>query len=229
MSHIRRALGFCGLLLLGVIHTTAAPQTGKSSTAPPIETTICKIMEKPAAFNNKLVRISGLVAVGIEYFTVSSEDCSDQIWLAYGDRSLPPGYGLMIDGARRPRAKTREGRLIPPIPITLVRDSNFEKLNALLSQSAQMNLLPENFLRRQRVRATLIGRIDGVSKEIHEAHRKRSPSSKPDFKGFGQIDLFDAQLVIQQVESGAVIEPGVVKLGENPPDVGPISFPQLPK
>jgi hypothetical protein len=47
-----------------------------------------------------------------------------------------------------------------------------------------------------RVTATFTGRIDSVSKELHAAHLKQSPNEKHGFKGFGQMGLFDAQLVV---------------------------------
>ena len=57
-----------------------------------------------------------------------------------------------------------------------------------------------------RVTATFVGRIDAVSPEIHAAHLKRSPTDRPDYKGFGQMGLFDAQLVVQFVENDAIMD-----------------------
>jgi hypothetical protein len=59
---------------------------------------------------------------------------------------------------------------------------------------------------RHRVSATFIGRIDGVSSDIHVFHLKRSPLDRADFLGFGQMGLFDAQLVVKSVESDAVLD-----------------------
>jgi hypothetical protein len=57
-----------------------------------------------------------------------------------------------------------------------------------------------------RVTATFVGRLDGVSPEIHDFHKKRSEHDRADFLGFGQMGLFDAQLVMQSVEGDAVLE-----------------------
>jgi hypothetical protein len=57
-----------------------------------------------------------------------------------------------------------------------------------------------------RVTATFTGRIDGVSKEIHAAHLKRSSFDHPDFKGFGQMGMFDAQFVLQSVENVLAVD-----------------------
>ncbi|HXY25425.1 MAG TPA: hypothetical protein VEI73_12290 [Candidatus Acidoferrum sp.] len=57
-----------------------------------------------------------------------------------------------------------------------------------------------------RVTATFTGRIDSVSKQIHEAHLKRSPFEHNDAKGFGQMGLFDAQLVVGLVEEVLAVD-----------------------
>ncbi len=71
-------------------------------------------------------------------------------------------------------------------------DARSEKLN------------PDKFVFHQ-VTATFVGRIDGVTPEIHAAHLKRSPMDRADFLGFGQMGLFDAQLVVQSVKGDAVL------------------------
>lgn len=52
-----------------------------------------------------------------------------------------------------------------------------------------------------RVAATFTGRVDGVSKQVHEAHRKRSSGDQIDGKGFGHMGMFDAQIVVQSIEN----------------------------
>jgi len=57
-----------------------------------------------------------------------------------------------------------------------------------------------------RVTATFNGRIDSVSKQLHEAHLKKSPSEPQDFKGFGQMGMFDAQIVVGIVEDVLAVD-----------------------
>ncbi|PYU28542.1 MAG: hypothetical protein DMG32_02325 [Acidobacteria bacterium] len=62
-----------------------------------------------------------------------------------------------------------------------------------------------------RVTATFIGRIDGVSKEIHAAHVKRSSRNPVDGKGFGHMGMFDAQIVVQSVEKVVAADESVIR------------------
>jgi hypothetical protein len=64
---------------------------------------------------------------------------------------------------------------------------------------------PDNFV-FHRVSATFIGRIDGVSDDVHAFHLKRKDLDNADFLGFGQMGLFDAQFILQSVENDAVLE-----------------------
>jgi hypothetical protein len=60
--------------------------------------------------------------------------------------------------------------------------------------------------RTYRVTATFTGRIDGVSREIHEAHQNRSSRHQVDGKGFGHMGMFEAQLVVQSVENVVAVD-----------------------
>jgi hypothetical protein len=57
-----------------------------------------------------------------------------------------------------------------------------------------------------RVAATFTGRIDAVSEDVHAFHLKRTDTDRADFLGFGQMGLFDAQLVVQSVGNDAALE-----------------------
>ncbi len=133
---------------------------------------------------------------------------SGEIWFALADGSGPPGLQVTVPGRGTSGGKDSNGRRSRPIPVTLVRDENFEKLENYLTESAKaesgMPCGPTCHL--YDVEATFIGRIDGVSKEVHAAHLKKSPLQSSDFKGFGQMGLFDAQLVVQSVKDVEAVE-----------------------
>jgi hypothetical protein len=173
----------------------------------PIETTVCKIMENLSAFNNKLVRVRGYVSVSFEYSMLNAEGCTEVLWFAIADGSGPPGLVATVNGSGSPGGKTSKGAPVKPIPVKLVRDANYEKFEHYMMVKAEekpcLDLLSEPTppdCDVDRVTATFIGRIDSVSKEIHTAHLKRSSFEHPDFKGFGQMGMFDAQFVLQSVE-----------------------------
>jgi len=112
-----------------------------------------------------------------------------------------------------PGGKTSKGRAVLPLRVKLVRDSIFEKFQRYMTVKAQAKPSFDDLTRPtpvdcgvERVTATFIGRVDGVSKEIHAAHQKRSGNSNPDFKGFGQMGSFDAQLVVQSLEDVLAVD-----------------------
>ena len=176
----------------------------------PIKTTVCEIVENPAAFNNKLVRVRGHVSVNFEYSTLEGDGCTDAIWFAYGDGSAPPGLVAYIIGNALPAAEDAQGARVALIRVRLIRNSNFNKFERLMTAAVKADARSAkshaNELVLHRVTATFVGRIDGVSPEIHAAHLKRSPTDRPDYKGFGQMGLFDAQLVVQSVENDAIMD-----------------------
>jgi hypothetical protein len=182
----------------------------------PVETTVCEIAENPSAFNNKLVRVRGHVSVNFEYSTIEGDGCSDAIWFAYGDDSGPTGLVATVMGGARPGAEDADGKLIPPVRVKLIRNSNFSKFQRMMAAAVKADDLAmksrKDELVTHRVTATFVGRVDGVSPEIHAYHLKRSPLDKADYLGFGQTGLFDAQLVVKSVENDAVRDTVRVRL-----------------
>ena len=185
----------------------------KKAQPKPIGTTVCKIMENPSTFNNKLVKIRGYVSVSFEYSMLQAEGCTEALWFAIADGTGPPGLVATVNGSGRPGGKNSKGAPVKPVSIKLVRDSNYEKFEHCMTVKAEekhcLDLLSEPTSPDcgvDRVTATLIGRIDSVSKEIHAAHLKRSSGDHPDFKGFGQMGMFDAQFVLQSVEDVLAVD-----------------------
>jgi hypothetical protein len=176
----------------------------------PVETTVCEITENPSTFNNKLVRLRGHVSVNFEYSTIEGEGCSDGLWFAYGDGSWPPGLAAHVAGGAQPGAEDANGEYVPPISVKLIRNSNFSEFQRMMATAVKADSRAEKSSPKDyvshRVTATFVGRIDGVSPEIHAFHLKRSPMGKADYLGFGQMGLYDAQLVVRSVESGATLD-----------------------
>jgi hypothetical protein len=176
----------------------------------PVETTVCTILEHPSAFNNKMVRIRGYASGNFEYSELGADGCTRSLWFAYGNGGGPPGLVATVSGGARPGSEDAEGRLILPVPVKLVQDSNFQRFQKLMSARAKAD---ERDLKRNgdtwtfyRVAATFTGRIDAVSDDVHVFHLKRKNTDRADFLGFGQMGLFDAQFVLQSVGNDAVLE-----------------------
>ena len=206
----------CLIILLVLFSAASLECTQKDSThirEKPIETTVCKIIENPSAFNNKLVKVRGYVAVSFEFSTLQEEGCPDAIWFAVADGSGPPGLVITVNGSGKPGSKNSKGEPVKPIPVTLVCDSNYEKFERYMAVKAEGKPCINDLSKPtptdcavDRVTATFIGRIDGVSKKIHAARLKKSLSSHPDNRGFGQMGMFDAQLVVAEVEDVEAVD-----------------------
>jgi hypothetical protein len=176
----------------------------------PIETTVCAILEHPSTFNNKMVRIHGYATGNFEYSELGADGCSRSLWFVYGDGEGPPDLAAFVSGGARSGSEDAEGKLILPVPVKLVQDSNFQRLQKLMRARTKLderNLKEDvGTLTFYRVAATFTGRIDAVSEDVHAFHLKRTDTDRADFLGFGQMELFDAQFVLQSVGNDAVLE-----------------------
>ena len=108
--------------------------------------------------------------------------------------------------------------------IVLVRDSSYIQLIHYLELSATGESCTEGppppdappDCRTYRITATFIGRIDGVSKEVHRAHRRLTSNDRFDIKGFGDMGMFEAQLVVQSVENVVAVDTSESKHAGSP-------------
>jgi hypothetical protein len=105
-------------------------QTKPDKTIPiPINTSVCKILDDPSVYNNKLVKVRGYVRANFEYSVLIDEHCpDDSIWFAFADGSAPPELQTMVGGSGSPGGKGSKGRLTLPISVHLVKDENFALL-----------------------------------------------------------------------------------------------------
>jgi len=198
------------LLILGLAVPLANGQKNTKRPKPgPVETTVCKVLGDPSGYNNRLVTVRGWVSASSEYSLLVDERCdTDPMWLAFADGSAPPQLEAIINGTGTAGDRDSKGRQIPPIPVHLIRDANYMQLMHYLALSAKGKACADGpplafppDCTTYRVAATFTGRVDGVSAQIHEAHRKRSSRDQIDAKGFGHMGMFDAQIVVQSVEN----------------------------
>lgn len=209
-----KAIHFFILLIPGLAVLPAYGQkTINNLHQAPVETTVCKIIGDPSAYNNKLVKVRGYVLANFEY-SVLLDECSPDngIWFAFADGSGPPQLEIMLRGSGTPGGRDSKGRRIPPIPVRLIKDSSFEELLHYWAISVKGKACadgpPPAFppdCTTYCVTATFVGRIDGVSRKIHAAHLRRS-SRDPVGKGFGNMGMFDAQIVVQSVENVVAVD-----------------------
>jgi hypothetical protein len=138
---------------------------------------------------------------------LSGDGCQQALWFSYGEDGGPPTLAAYVGGGARPGSEDPEGRLILPAPITLVRDSKLKRFEeqtvAMARADADYEKKHPNQYVSHCVTATFIGRIDAVSSEIHEFRKKQKTHEPPDYLGFGQMGLYEAQLIVQSVVDNA--------------------------
>jgi hypothetical protein len=176
----------------------------------PVDTTVCAVLENPAAFNNKVVRIRGHFTGNFEYSTFSADDCGS-LWFEYGDGGGPPTLAIYVSGGARPGSEDAQGKLILPVPVKVVHEDKLERFEKQTEAMARADADWEREHPHQYVHhcvtATFIWRIDAVSSEIHEFRKKQRTEGHSDRLGFGQMGLFEAQLVVQSVVDNASLGP----------------------
>jgi hypothetical protein len=189
---MKRYLVFAGLIL-GI---------GCGLHAQIVDVNICDVVKSPASFNGKMVRIKGTVVAGFDQFIVrdsTDPNCGypvDGIWLTYpqGTKAKSgPAAMLVIQPAKNFAGKYQAATATP---VTLEKDKEFKQFDSLLSQTHQKGADMCLGCTRYQVAATLVGRLDTVA----DATLKRDSSGKiVGFGGFGNMNSYPAQLVLQSV------------------------------
>jgi hypothetical protein len=113
----------------------------------PKRVTACQVKKDPAAYNHKLLELTGLISHGFEDFTLFDPSCSSSphVWLEYGGTASSGTMyccGVTADRSR-PKPAVVEG-----IPIPLIDDERFRTFDRLVQQR------PDTV-----VRATIVGRF----------------------------------------------------------------------
>lgn len=194
--------------------TTCAQKVAKNPAQEPKETDICQILSKPYPYNNTIVKIRAYMETSWEFSMLMDERCG-ALWLGFADGSAPPELVAIVNGNGTAGGKDADGRQIPPISIRLLRDSNWEQLAHYMNQNAKAqecgkepapDLDHLSDCTTYRITATFTGRIDAVSKSVYESRRKRKTGDKIDWKGFGHMGMFDAQIVVKTVEDVVAVD-----------------------
>jgi len=110
-----------------------------------------------------------------------------ELWLRYGAAAGPSTLAASVTTTNEFGSEDSEGKRILPVPVVLVRDSKFERFDALV----RMNTGRYGPSSDQRVTATFVGRIDAVSNEVHD-YLQKQPVQRRIMLGFGQMGSFEA-------------------------------------
>lgn len=206
-----RAIALSLLLLL--VLPAYGQKTAQKGAHKPAETTVCKVLDNPSAFDNELVKIRGYLKFWEEGSELRDDNCPNiAVWFGGFGNVILPGPAFMIPG----RGEKASGQRAMPT-IRVLKDANFEAFVRYMNHNAKAEGCADgpppaidhlSDCTTYRVTATFTGRIDGVSKQVHEAHLKlkRKFGEPADGKGFGNMGEYDAQLVVQSVESIVAVD-----------------------
>ena len=206
---MKRYLFFLGLLSYLMIPSSVSAQI--------VETTVCDILGNPQSFDGKIVRIKGVVTSGFEEFAVRGSGCNqlvNSIWLAYPvgtkGKAGPSAFLRLQLGKNSPAAVTDASRT----PVTLDKNKDFKDFDNLLSTPAKTNGLCLG-CPKFTVTATLVGRLDGTK----DTGLIRDSGGKViGLSGFGNLNRYNARLVLQSVSDVSSQEIDYAKGGAAAPD-----------
>src|SRR5215471_3972788 len=121
-----KVLGCASLMLvLGALASAQTPVPGVAATeAQPATVTICQLKSDPAAYNHKLVEVTGFVSHAFEDFTVFDPTCPSWpgIWLEYG--GMRKSGTMYCCGVTADRHRPKELKVEDiSIPLTVTRNS----------------------------------------------------------------------------------------------------------
>jgi hypothetical protein len=180
-----------GLLLLGSPFAAALP-------AQTVDTAVCEILANPSSFDGKIVRIKGTVVAGFDEFIIQGPGCHqsvDAIWLSYPEgtkgKAGPAAFVQLQLGRNNPASAPSITRQA----VSLDKNKDFKEFDSLLSASAKTNGMCLGCV-RNKVVATLVGRLDGVKDAgvVWDSSGKFLSAN-----GFGNMNRYDARLVLQSV------------------------------
>jgi len=113
----------------------------------PQKVSACQLKDDPAAYNHKLIEVTGFVSHGFEDFGVFDPICASfpYVWLEYGGKSK--SGTMYCCGVTADRSRLRE-LVVEDIKVPLVKDEKFKEFDDLI------HLSPSSI-----VHATVVGRF----------------------------------------------------------------------
>jgi hypothetical protein len=119
---MRTSPTFILLLVLPMAPLTYGQKATNKRSLKPVETTVCRILDDPTAYNNKLVKVRGYVSGGFESSVLLDEQCSnDGIWFVFADGSGPPELVISTLGKGTPAAGIPKDEQHRPFPYASLR------------------------------------------------------------------------------------------------------------
>jgi hypothetical protein len=139
---------FSAVVIIGC-YTSTSPtsESRQKEGAEPEKITLCQLTKNRAAYNHKLIQVTGFVSHGFEDFTLFDPGCSSRldVWLEYGGTEA--SGTMYCCGVTAVRSRPKQ-LVVEHIPIRLIDDTRFREFDKLLQRR------PDSV-----VHATIIGRF----------------------------------------------------------------------
>src|SRR5262245_27953409 len=137
-----RMIGFVVGLLLSIPCFVA-----DGSYEEPIKVNVCQLKDDPAAYNHKLIQLTGFISHGFEDFTLFDPACSSwpAVWMEYGGTAA--SGTMYCCGVTNARTRPKQ-LVIEKIPISLIDDERFREFDNLIRRKYDLTL-----------HATIVGRF----------------------------------------------------------------------
>jgi hypothetical protein len=144
---------------IGILASVASLGSPAFCQEKPDKVSLCEIARDPAAYNHKLLEVTGLVSHGFEVFNLSDPTCSSSsaIWLEYGGKSM--SGTTYCCGVAPDRHRSKE-LVVEGIRIPLIKDRQFLDFDKLIQPPFRSGETGAT------VHATLVGRLF-AGQEMH--------------------------------------------------------------
>lgn len=198
---------FIAVVLLGVLPGVVSAQAHADD---PIQTTLCELVRSPERFDGKMVQFVATIGIGFEASLLVDDSCSARIWLSVGE---PPAFGKLeyaeihsIYDIKAPEGL--DWKPLPlPRPVFLSRDRAYHHLQKYLGKEFKPKDRHERCVScpLYSVSASVVGRFDHTDRKLRMV-RGKDADKVPSSMGFGHLNSWDSQLVLQSV-SDVVAKP----------------------
>jgi len=138
LSNLRSGIALLFVFCTAAVSLSAHPkQSASGSAQEPVTTTYCELAGDPAAYNHKLIRLTGFVTHGFEDFQLTEPNCPHlpyqfSIWLTYGGTTESNTvYCCPGEPGQKPRS---ESLTVEGVQVPLVRDEVFGQFTDLLKK-----------------------------------------------------------------------------------------------
>ena len=105
-----------------------------SASEKPQNVTLCDVLSDPAAFNHKLVKVSGVVSRGFEEFTLNDDSChnNNTMWLELG--GTRGSQVIYCCGDNNVDNRRKAPLVVEGIETTLIEDEVFSRFERLTNR-----------------------------------------------------------------------------------------------